>query len=140
MSSTAIEAALLSRAQAFAASQSLTISLPGKLFTPPTPVTLTSRWLRALFFPAPTETLHIVSNEGEHFGFMQVDVFNGLGVIETGPSTIADALMAFFPYNKRLAGYGIVVEISGKPFRGPAIRDDSWLMIPVRIPYRCFAD
>jgi len=67
----AIESALLTKAQAFAAAQSptLAISLPNVAFTPPVAGPAV-KWLRATFMPAPTATLPVGSGSDQYYGLL----------------------------------------------------------------------
>lgn len=138
----AIEKALVSRAQAFAAAQSpqVAISLPNIEFTPPSPVSQTSRYLRATFLPVPSNaTLIPFNSHVTHSGLLQIDVFWGLNAGEYTPGRMASDLIAYFPRGSRLVQDGFTVRIDRAPYRGPMIKDDPWMMIPVSIPYQCFA-
>lgn len=137
----AIESALLSRAQAFAAAQSpaLAISLPNIAFTPPA-VGQNAKWLRATFMPAPSFETGISFNaHNQHYGLMQLDCFYGQGAGEYAPGRIASAAIAYFTRGLKITKDGFSVQITKQPYRGPMIKDDPWQMIPVTIPYLCFA-
>ena len=135
----AIESALLSKAQAFAAAQSLTISLPNIAFTPPA-VSTSAKYLRASFMPAPSIALGISNtSNNQHYGFMQLDVFYGQGSGEYAPGRIASAIISYFPRGLKLVKDGTTTQIIKQAYRGPMLKDDPWMMIPVTIPYVCFA-
>lgn len=135
----AIESALLSKAQAFASAQSITISLPNIAFTPPA-VSTSARYLRASFMPAPSIALGISNtSHNQHYGFMQLDVFYGQGSGEYAPGRIASAIIAYFPRGLKLVKDGTATRIIKQAYRGPMLKDDPWMMIPVTIPYVCFA-
>jgi hypothetical protein len=137
----AIESALLSKAQAFAAAQSpaLAISLPNIAFTPPA-VSTSAKYLRASFMPAPSIALGISNtSNNQHYGFMQLDVFYGQGAGEYAPGRIASAIIAYFPRGLKLVKDGTTTQIIKQAYRGPMLKDDPWMMIPVTIPYVCFA-
>lgn len=137
----AIESALLTKAQEFAAAQSpaIAISLPNVAFTPPV-AGKTAKYLRATFMPAPTSSLPTGSGSDRYYGLLQLDVFYGQGAGEYAPGRIASAIIAAFARNSELTKDGFTVRISKKPFRGPLINNnDGWAMIPVTIPFECFA-
>lgn len=135
----AIESALLSKAQAFATAQSITISLPNVAFTPPA-VSTSAKWLRASFMPAPSIALGISNtSNNQHYGFMQLDVFYGQGAGEYAPGRIASAIIAYFPRGLKLVKDGTTTQIIKQAYRGSMLKDDPWMMIPVTIPYVCFA-
>jgi hypothetical protein len=140
----AIESALLTKAQAFAAAQSpaIAISLPNVAFTPPAQ-TATAKWLRATFMPAPTSTLPVGSGSDQYYGMLQIDVFYGTGSQGTGeyaPGRIASAVIDYFKRGTPLSKDGFTVRIHKRPYRGPMIIDGSgWVQIPVTIPFECFA-
>lgn len=134
-----IEVALLARAKEFAVAQGLTISQPNVAFTPPTAST-SAKWLRATFLPAPSFG-RTINHDGfnQHYGLMQIDVFYGQGAGEIAPGRIAATIIQYFTRGTILRPDGFTVRIEDTPRRGPIIKDDPWMMIPVSIPYRCFA-
>lgn len=134
----AIESALLARATAFATAQALAISLPNIAFTPPT-ASGTAKWLRATFLPAPTTTLPVGSGSDRYYGIMQIDVFYGQGAGELAPGRIASAVIAYFGKGTEVTKDGFTTRVYRRPSRGPMIKDDPWIMIPVTIPFECFA-
>lgn len=136
----AIEGALLAEAQAFANAQSLTIAMPNRAFTPPTSAP-TAKWLRATFLPADTETLGLgADDDNKHYGYLQIDVFHGQGAGALAPARIAAAAVTYFARGSKFTRDGITVEIIKQPYRMAALKDDPWLMIPVRIAYCCFTN
>lgn len=137
----AIEYALLQRATEFAASQSpaVTISLPNIAFAPPFPGP-SAKWLRATFLPADTITLGVsLTSSNQHLGLLQIDVFWGVGGGELNAARLASSVIQYFKRGTTVTKDGFKAHICLAPFRGPIIRDDGWTMIPVRIPYLCFA-
>lgn len=154
----AIESALLSKAQAFASAQSppLLISLPNIAFPGKNPdgsdkpapqatstvggATVFGKYLRASFMPAPSVALGISNtSNNQHYGFMQLDVFYGQGSGEYAPGRIASAIISYFPRGLKLVKDGTTTQIIKQAYRGPMLKDDPWMMIPVTIPYVCFA-
>lgn len=135
----AIEYALLTQAQAFATANSLTISMPNIAFTPPT-ASPTAKWLRATHLPADTITMGLTpTSTKRHYGLFQIDVFYGLGSGELAPARIASQIIEYFPMGTQLTKDGFTVTVWKKPMRGQMLKDDPWMMVPVRIPYQCFA-
>jgi hypothetical protein len=140
---TAIQMALVLRAQQFAAAQSpaLTIALPNIAFTPPN-ATPTAKYLRATFLPADTFSPGVsYASKNEHRGLLQVDVFYGFGGGEASPRRIADAIIAYFKRGTKVTKDGFTAEVILAPYCGPIVKDieGPWMMIPVRIPYLCIA-
>ena len=138
----AIESALLAYASAFANNNSLTISLPNIAFTAPT-VSATAKYLRASFLPAPTNPLAISYTTGkatnQHFGIFQVDVFYGQGGGEIAPARITASLVAWFKPGTQLTSNGFTVQVLRSPYRGPLLKSDPWMQLPLSIPYVAFA-
>lgn len=129
---------MLTRAQAFATSQAVAISLPNVAFTPPT-AGQNVKWLRATFLPAPTASLPVGSGSDQYYGIMQVDVFHGQGAGEYAPGRIASAVIDYFKRGTEVSKEGFTARVYRQPSRGPMIKDDPWIMLPVTIPYQCFA-
>lgn len=143
----AIEGALLAQAQAFANAQSLTIAMPNRAFTPPADkatvsgATVFGKWLRATVLQGETKALSINEDgTNKHYGYLQIDVFHALGAGALAPSRISSAAIAYFPRNTKLTRDGITVEIIDQAYALTGRKDDPWWMIPVRIPYCCFAN
>lgn len=134
----AINAALIARAQAFATAQGMAISLPNIAFTPPT-ASATAKWLRATFLPAPTATLPVGSGSDRFYGLLQLDVFYGQGAGELAPARLASAAIAYFAKGTESTKDGFTTRVYRRPSRGPMIKDDPWMMIPVTINFECFA-
>jgi len=134
----AINAALIARAQAFATAQGIAISLPNIAFTPPA-AGQNVKWLRATFLPAPTSTLPVGSGSDRYYGILQIDVFHGQGAGEYAPGRIASAVIEYFDRGTATTKDGFTVRVYRRPSRGPMIKDDPWMMIPVSISFECFA-
>ena len=138
----AIESALLAHASAFANNSSLTISLPNIAFTPPT-VSATAKYLRASFLPAPAASLALSFTVGkannQHVGILQVDVFYGQGGGEIAPARIAANIIEWFKPGTSLTSDGFTINVFRTPYRGPLIKSDAWMMLPVSVPYVAFA-
>lgn len=134
----AIEATLLAHLGTFAAAQTpvITIAQPNVAFTPPSPVTPATRWLRATFLPIPST--RIISGPNTHAGLFQVDVFYGAGGGPLAPGRVAAALIEHFR-DERLTRDGFTVQVTQIPYRDPLVSDSPWVFIPVRIPYTCSA-
>lgn len=137
----AIESALVTKAQAFAAAQSpaIAISLPNVAFTPPA-AGPNVKWLKASFLPAPSFETGIAWNaHNQHYGIFQLDVFYGQGAGEYAPGRIASAIIQYFARGTELGKDGYRVRIVKQPYRASTLKDDPWMMIPISIPYLCFA-
>ncbi len=137
----AIQSALLARAIDFADGQSplIPISLPNIDFTPPV-VSKSTTWLRASFIPADTAALGInAAASNQHYGLLQIDVFYGLGGGDIEAARIAADVIAYFKRFTTMTRDGFLVRIIRPPYCGPVIQDEPWVMLPVRIPYVCFA-
>lgn len=146
----AIEKALLDKAIAFATAQSLTISVEnglgadGRHFTKPQP-SKTAQWLRATVLPAPALISGIAFNANvQHYGFLQIDVVQGLGGGTMAMKRTVSAIREYFPMGLTLTQDNFTVQVSHYVMRrgvseGPLINDsDSWVKIPVSIPWVCF--
>lgn len=143
----AILGALLAEAQAFANSQSLTIAMPNRPFTAPADKatvsgsTVYGKWLRATVLQADTDTLGVGSSDtNKHYGYLQIDTFYAQGAGELAPGRIASEAISYFARGSRFTRDDITVEIIRQPYRMAALKDDPWLMVPVRVPYCCFTD
>lgn len=135
----AISTALLTKLKAFATANSLRISYPSVKFEPPK-TTATVMWLRVNFLPADTITLAVnYGGTNQHYGFMQVDVMLSAGSGERPALRMAAALITYFARGTRMISSNFVVEVVRAPFRNSSMKDDPWIMIPVRIPYNAFA-
>lgn len=138
----AIELALIDRAQAFATANSLHIAVPNISFTPPV-VSPTAKYLRAMILPADTATLGISSSStNQHYGLLQMDVVFGIGGGEVAPRRIAADIISYFIRGTKIPSNGFSIEVLQTPRLGTTMKDPSaaaWMMLPVRIPYNCFA-
>lgn len=134
----AIESALLARAQAFATAQGIAISLPNVAFTPPV-AGANVKWLRVTFMPVPTATLPVGSGADRYYGILQIDVFYGQGAGELAPGRIASQIIDYFKRGTEVTKDGFTTRVYRRPSRGPMIKDDPWMMIPITINFECFA-
>lgn len=135
----AVEMALIARAQAFATVQGIAISLPNIAFTPPT-ASVSAKWLQATFLPVPSVDMGISWNAHvQHYGLMQLSVFYGQQAGEYAPGRVASAIIDYFARGTDLVKDGTRVRINKTPYRGQMLVDGAWIMIPVSIPYQCFA-
>jgi hypothetical protein len=136
----AIEHALLSRLAQFASSNSLTVAYPNADFTVP-PASKTAQWLRATFLPADSITLGIEpADTNQHYGLLQIDAFQGQGIGELAPLRVAASIISYFARGTRMTSDGFTVNVWRQPFRGPMVKDDPWVFVPVRVPYLCLAN
>ncbi len=135
----AIEYALMAQAVGFAEENSLTISLPNIAFSPPIS-TPTTQWLRATYLPVPSLAMGISFDAFiKHYGMMQLDVFQGSGGGSMAPARLAAEAVAYFQRGGTLTKDGFEILFVMSPYRSRAVTDEQWLMVPVSIPYWCFA-
>lgn len=136
----AVNMALIARAQAFATAQGIAISLPNIAFTPPV-ATPTTKWLRATLHPVRTVTLPVGSGADRYSGILQIDVFWGAtaGEYLINAERLASGVINYFDRGTAMTKDGFTVRVYRRPSRGPMIKDDPWMMIPVTINFECFA-
>lgn len=135
----AIESALLNRLVALTLSPVVAVSLPNITLAEPAGVP-GARWMRAAFLPADSFAIGIANNaHNQHYGLLQVDVFGYLGDGDLGPRRIAAAVVSWFKRGTRCSKDGFMATVTDTPRVRAGIKDDPWWMIPVSIPYRCFA-
>lgn len=137
----AIKNVLFRSLATFAAAQSpaLTVSWPNIAFSPPT-VSATASWLRVTMLPADTAPMGIAfSSMNHHYGLFQVDTFYGQGSGELGITRTAALIIANFTRGTNLSSDGFTIRILEQPYLGPMLKDDPWMMLPVRIPYTAYA-
>jgi hypothetical protein len=109
-------------------------------FTKPSVGDPASKWLRVTFLPAETQAFGISDEaDNQNYGFMQVDVFTPLEVGELHPVRIANEIMAAFRKGTVMFEGGYKTRIYAAPTRLPMVKEDEWVMVPVRVPYKCFA-
>lgn len=142
----AIETALMARATAFAAAQSLTIAVSNNPVngTIPAP-SQTARYLEAWVLPYPTITTAIPYNAtNQYYGVLQINIYQGMGGGSVPMKRIVGAIAAYFPIGLTLNQDGFEISIKSTTAKkvvteGPMIKSDPWMMIPVSVPYLCFA-
>lgn len=136
----AIHKALLRRVSAFATAQGIAdVAMPNMDFEKPE-ISQTAKWLRATLLPNDTIPLALTfTGKNQLYGLLQVDVFYGLGAGEMAPGRIAAAAIDYFARGTTVSADGFTALIWRQPFRGPLLTDESWVMIPVRVPYVCLA-
>ena len=147
----AIEIALLDKAIAFATANSLELSIPnalgtdGRPFVAPVEVP-SAQWLRAYVLPAPTITMGIpYDSYNKHYGYMQLDVLQGIGGGTAPMRRIVAAIAAYFPMGLILTNSGFDITIQSHTrnnvvMQSPMMLDGTaWMRISVSIPYTCFA-
>lgn len=139
----AIESALINRLVALTFSPVIPVALPNVTLTPAPIAGPGVKWLRATFLPADSFAIGISFDaHNQHYGIFQVDVFYGQGSGELAPGRIAASIIAWFKRGTKLTKDGFIIECgvgNDVPKRGRLVEDDPWVMIPVSIPYRCFA-
>lgn len=135
----AIESALLNRLVALTLSPVVPVSLPNLGFVPPVPGPNVC-WLRGTYLPASSTELSIgFQSSNQHYGIFQVDVFYGQGSGDLAPGRIASSVLQWFKRGTILTKDGFSVKIAKLPSRGAAAEASPWIMIPISIPYLCFA-
>jgi len=132
---TEIFAGLLGHFDTISLSEELTIAWPNNKFTPPS-AGPDVRWLRVSHVPAETFPLSI-THSNRYAGFLQIDVFNGIGGSEVTAIGIADEIAAHFVRGTRITITGAEIKIHRQPSRLPTVQDHPWIMLPVRINYQC---
>jgi len=134
-----IESALIDRLVAFCASPAIPLALPNIAFVKPA-VGSNVFWLKADFLPADSFSPSIdFGADVQHYGLMQVSVFYGQGAGELAPARLASRVIELFPRGHQLIKNGFTIAMWRHPFRGRMILDDTWVMIPVSVPYITFA-
>lgn len=135
---TAVLMALLERLGALTFSPAIEVAYPNVPFTQPV-ATRNAMWLRATFLPAPKTALGIdPRSANEISGIFQVDVIAGAGAGEPWISRVAQAVMAWFARGTDLVKDSQRVRVNLTPYRGRMMKDDTWMIIPVSIPYQAF--
>lgn len=153
----ALQKALTDRAQAFVTAWNaanpvvppnlLTISLPNIAFTlpaaktglPPAPVVF-GKWLQASILPVPSFARGVdYLSSNQHYGIFQVSVFMGFGSGDPTVRRIAGAVAEYFKRGTVLRANGYAVTIYDTPSIAGGLKDDPWWMVPVSIPFKCFA-
>jgi hypothetical protein len=115
------------------------ISFPNARFEQPTP-TASARWARVSYLPAETIGFGISDDaDNQHYGLMQVDFFAPLEVGELEPTRYAEKVIKLFRKNTVIFGDGYKTRIYATPYRLPMIKDDEWVMVAARVPYKLFA-
>lgn len=136
----AIESALINRLLALSFSPVIPVSLPNVTLTPAPIAGPGVKWLRATFLPADSFAIGIADNaHNQHYGILQVDVFVGLGIGDYAPRRIAAQIAGWFKRGTQVTKDGFIATVYDVPRIARAVEDDPWWMIPVSIPYRCFA-
>jgi hypothetical protein len=129
MSTTGILRAALEKLETFVYDPQPEVMWPGIQSDPPDE----DMWLRPGFFP--NNDMNIAWGDDscvDSRGFFQILVYfrPGLGTVE--PTTLADALIRFFPKGLQLGP----VRVRERAWQKLAVvEDESKLFIPVRIPY-----
>jgi len=135
----AIKNALLQPLIGFCSSPAIPLALPNIDFSQPTPAR-GALWLRATILPADSFAPSIgFDSTIQHFGLMQVDIFYSENSGEIAPARIAGSLAMLYRRGTDLFDSGFKVNIYRAPTVRRAIKDEPWLMLPVVVPYQCFA-
>ena len=135
----AIKNALLAPLISFAQGAAIPLALPNVNFNQPTPGR-DVKWLRATFLPADSFALAIgFDSTIQHYGLMQVDVFYSENSGELAPARIAGEIIALYVRGTDLFSDNFRITIYRAPTVRRAVKDEPWVMLPVIVPYQCFA-
>jgi hypothetical protein len=153
----AIQKALTDRAGAFVTAWNvanpvvppnlLTISYPNIAFTPPAAKTektgnptVYGRWLQVSILPAPTFARGVgYAASNQHYGIFQISAFMGFGSGEPATKRLAGAVAEYFKRGTVLRANGLPVTVYDTPVIAAGFKDDPWWVVPVSIPFKCFA-
>lgn len=140
----AIQKALTDRATAFAAAQGMAaaISYPNVAFIPPAAKTGTvyGKWLQVSFLPAPSFARGVdYASSNQHYGIFQLSAFMGFGSGEPAVKRIASAAAAYFKRGTIVTQDGFRATVYDTPTIASGFKDDPWWVVPVSIPFKCFA-
>jgi len=132
---TEIRAALISRLIAVspgAAISSSSIAWENKSFTP----VAGTRWYRATFLPGMAQAAAVgVDAQNRHYGLMQVDVCEPKNLGDALAGTEAERIATCYKRGTVLTYSGVSVRVE-RAYRGAAIPNEDWFMVPVLIEYR----
>ena len=116
----------------------MSVAWPNRSFAP-----TAAPWLRATLLPAMTET--VTTDSDRKAGLLQVDVFHKPNIGEIELLRIADQIIRVFSAQTRFEaddGFSpsthIVVQIEPSPYRLALSVEESWAMVPIRIPWLCY--
>ena len=134
MSQKIIRSAIESRLNAWALAHSppIPIAWQNATFTPPTQ----ARYLRAFLLPAETQNPDIGGDIRTFIGLYQVSICVPDGTGAGAAETIAESLIAEFPYGTLITQSGIKVLIRKTPSQSPAMQEPGLYVVPVSISYR----
>jgi hypothetical protein len=125
--------ALVDHLKAFVLARSPTVAVawPNKPFSP----SQGEAWLRMTVLPAETFAAAVGSAAANrHSGLLQIDVFWPPGEGLKAPLELADEIAAHFKRGSSISG-AVTVSVNRPPSVLPAAREDSWFIVPVRVPY-----
>lgn len=130
---TAIWQALRARVAALVLSPALPVAYPNETFIKPL-----SGYLRVTLLPNTNERLFVGSVEPHRrLGLLQVDVFAKKNQNVAVAIEIAGKVAAWFPADLRMAFDPVTVRVTAAPSVAQPIDDDTHLMVPVTVPWRC---
>ena len=134
MSHKIIRSAIESKLSTWALAQSppIPIAWQNATFTPPSQ----ARYLRAFLLPAETQNPDLGGDIRTFIGIYQVSICVPDGTGAGAAETIAESLIAEFPYGARLVQSGIAVVINRTPSQSPAMQEPGLYVVPVSISYR----
>jgi len=136
----ALKSALLNRLGALVLAPPLPVAMPNVAFTTPTPGGTVKGWLRATILPEDTLAIGIPFNSyNQYWGIFRVDVFYTLNAGELAPGRVAAQVIQWFKRGTQVTKDGFVVTIYDPPYALAMTESNPWVMLPVIIPYKCFA-
>lgn len=132
---TSIWQALKARVQTLVLSPALPVAWPNESFTKP----LTG-YLRVTHVPNLNRRLHIRSEDPhQRLGLLQVDVFMPKNQNVAVALEVAGKVAAQFPTDDWLTYGNAAVRVTSAPTVAQPMDDDTHVMIPITVPYECFA-
>ena len=139
----AIESALLNRLNALVFAPVIPVAQPNVTLNPAPVAGPGVRYLEATFLPAKSFAMGIAYNaHNQYYGILQVSVRGPLNEGDLVPRRIAAAVAGtngWFKRGTQVTKDGFTATIYDVPDVPQGRIDDPWWMIPVSIPYRCFA-
>lgn len=101
-------------------------------FTPPNSI-----HQRAYVLPAPTDNPSYGDNLRRESGIFQVSICVPIGNGSSEALMRASVIKEWFHRGLSMEGDGLIVKIFKSPFSAPGMRDGTFYVVPVSIPYQC---
>lgn len=132
---TSIWLALKARVEALVLSPVLPIAWPNLSFTKPA-----TGYLRVTHVPNMNRRLFIGST-GPHqrLGLLQIDVLGKKNENIAVAVEVAGKVAAHFPTDLRMRYGDVTVRVTAAPTVAQPMDDDTHVLVPVTVPYECFA-